>query len=212
MYNETTSEVEWHHSSIFGLSGRKELENNMDKNKIEQGVRAILEGIGEDPNREGLLETPARVARACEELFAGLHTTAENHLSKTFEFVNENIVIEKNIHFYSLCEHHLLPFYGEVDIAYIPNGKVAGLSKLARTVEVYAKRPQIQERMTEQIANALQDYLDAKGVLVVAKAEHMCMTMRGIKKPGTQTVTACALGSIKDDENLKTEVYRLMKM
>ncbi len=184
----------------------------MDSKKIEQGVRYILEGIGEDPNREGLLETPARVARACEELFGGLHSTAENHLSKTFEFVNDNIVIEKDIHFYSLCEHHLLPFYGEIAIAYIPNGKVAGLSKLARTVEVYAKRPQIQERLTEQIAKALEKYLDAKGVLVVAKAEHMCMTMRGIKKPGTQTVTACALGRINDDPELKNEVYRLLAL
>lgn len=182
----------------------------MNTQKIEQGVRLLLEGIGEDPNREGLLETPARVARACEELFAGLETTAENHLSKTFEFVNDNLVIEKNIPFYSLCEHHLLPFYGEVHIAYVPNGKVAGLSKLARTVEVYAKRPQIQERMTQQIAEAICDYLGAKGVLVVAKAEHLCMTMRGIKKPGTKTVTACALGNIEEDETLKNEVYRLM--
>lgn len=182
----------------------------MNTQKIEQGIRLLLEGIGEDPNREGLLETPARVARACEELFAGLETTAENHLSKTFEFVNDNLVIEKNIPFYSLCEHHLLPFYGEVHIAYVPNGKVAGLSKLARTVEVYAKRPQIQERMTQQIAEAIRDYLGAKGVLVVAKAEHLCMTMRGIKKPGTKTVTACALGKIEEDETLKNEVYRLM--
>ena len=142
-----------------------------DKKKIEEGIRLLLEGIGENPDREGLKDTPDRVARMYEELCSGMNRSPKEHLSKTFTCDNENVVIEKDITFYSTCEHHLMPFYGKVHIAYIPNGKVVGISKLARTVEVYARRLQIQEQMTNQIAKALEKYLGAKGVLVMAQAE-----------------------------------------
>lgn len=182
----------------------------MDKNKIEKAVTMILEAIGEDPTREGLVETPQRVARMYEEIFSGLNQTAEKHLSKTFELVENNMVIEKDIPFYSMCEHHLLPFWGKAHIAYIPNGRVAGLSKLARTVELYAKKPQLQERLTMEIADALMEFLSSEGSLVVVEAEHMCMNMRGVKKPGTSTMTSVARGKFETDLNLKNEAYRLM--
>ncbi|WP_455257332.1 GTP cyclohydrolase I FolE [Peptoniphilus asaccharolyticus] len=182
----------------------------MDKNKIEKAVTMILEAIGEDPTREGLVETPQRVARMYEEIFSGLNQTAEKHLSKTFELVEKNMVIEKDIPFYSMCEHHLLPFWGKAHIAYIPNGRVAGLSKLARTVELYAKKPQLQERLTMEIADALMEFLSSEGALVVVEAEHMCMNMRGVKKPGTSTMTSVARGKFETDLNLKNEAYRLM--
>ncbi|MBL7574874.1 GTP cyclohydrolase I [Peptoniphilus asaccharolyticus DSM 20463] len=182
----------------------------MDKNKIEKAVTMILEAIGEDPTREGLVETPQRVARMYEEIFSGLNQTAEKHLSKTFELVENNMVIEKDIPFYSMCEHHLLPFWGKAHIAYIPNGRVAGLSKLARTVELYAKKPQLQERLTMEIADALMEFLSSEGALVVVEAEHMCMNMRGVKKPGTSTMTSVARGKFETDLNLKNEAYRLM--
>lgn len=182
----------------------------MDKNKIEKAVTMILEAIGEDPTREGLVETPQRVARMYEEIFSGLNQTAEKHLSKTFELVEKNMVIEKDIPFYSMCEHHLLPFWGKAHIAYIPNGRVAGLSKLARTVELYAKKPQLQERLTMEIADALMEFLSSEGSLVVVEAEHMCMNMRGVKKPGTSTMTSVARGKFETDLNLKNEAYRLM--
>ena len=161
----------------------------LDKYKIEQAVRLFLEGIGENPDREGLIDTPSRVSNMCEELFAGLNTSAESHLSKTFTADTSGLVVEKDITFYSLCEHHLLPFYGKVHIGYVPDGKVVGLSKLARTVEVYARRAQIQEQLTTQIAEAVMEYLNPKGVAVMIEAEHMCMSMRGIKKPGSVTVS-----------------------
>ena len=147
----------------------------VDKKKIEEGVRLILEGIGEDVNREGLLETPNRIARMYEEIFAGLEQDAKETLSKTFRADNEEMVIEKDIVFYSTCEHHFMPFYGKAHVAYIPNGRVVGLSKLARTVEVFAKRPQIQEQLTTQVADALMEHLNAKGVIVMMEAEHMCI-------------------------------------
>ena len=155
----------------------------MDHEKIKEGVRLMLEGIGEDVNREGLLETPDRIARMCEQIYGGLYEDAGVHLSKQFHATNNNIVLEKDITFYSTCEHHLLPFYGKAHVAYIPDQRVAGLSKLARTVEVYARRPQIQENMTAQIADALEEHLQPKGVMVMIEAEHMCMTMRGVQKP-----------------------------
>lgn len=182
----------------------------MDKNKIEKAVTMILEAIGEDPTREGLVETPQRVARMYEEIFGGINQTAEKHLSKTFELVDKNMVIEKDIPFYSMCEHHLLPFWGKAHIAYIPNGRVAGLSKLARTVELYAKKPQLQERLTMEIADALMEFLSSEGALVVIEAEHMCMNMRGVKKPGTSTMTSVARGKFETDLNLKNEAYKLM--
>lgn len=175
----------------------------MDKDKIKQGVQLIIEGIGEDASREGLVETPDRIARMYEEIFAGLNENASVHLSKTFSTQNTDMIIEKDITFYSMCEHHFLPFYGKAHIAYIPNGCVAGLSKLARTVEVYARRPQLQERMTVQIADAIMENLDAKGAMVIIEAEHMCMTMRGIKKPGSRTVTISSKGIFTEDAELR---------
>ncbi len=171
----------------------------MDSNKIKEAVKLFLEGIGEDPQREGLLETPDRVARMCEEIYGGLDSDASEHLSKQFSVSNNEIVLEKDITFYSTCEHHLLPFYGKAHIAYIPDGKVVGLSKLARTVEVYARRPQIQEQLTVQIADALEKNISPQGVMVMIEAEHMCMTMRGIKKPGSKTVTYALRGCFRDD-------------
>lgn len=175
----------------------------MDKDKIKHGVQLIIEGIGEDAAREGLIETPDRIARMYEEIFAGLNEDASIHLSKTFSTQNTDMIIEKDITFYSMCEHHFLPFYGKAHIAYIPNGRVAGLSKLARTVEVYARRPQLQERMTVQIADAIMENLDAKGAMVIIEAEHMCMTMRGIKKPGSRTVTISSKGIFTEDAELR---------
>ncbi len=183
----------------------------MDIKKIEEGVRMILEGIGEDPEREGLLETPQRYARMCEQIYGGLTQDAKEHLSKQFTVENNNIVLEKDITFYSTCEHHLMPFYGKAHVAYIPNGKVAGLSKLARTVEVFARRPQIQEQMTAQIADAMMEHLDAKGVMVMIEAEHMCMTMRGVQKPGTKTVTTMVRGIFAEDFSLQQTFLQMVK-
>lgn len=173
----------------------------MDDKKIEQGVALILEGIGEDIHREGLLDTPGRISAMCHEIFAGLEQKADEHLCRTFQAEDTGMVLEKDITFYSVCEHHLLPFYGKAHIAYIPDGKVVGLSKLARTVEVYARRPQIQEQLTAQIADAVMEHLAPKGCMVMIEAEHMCMTMRGVKKPGTQTVTYAARGEMEEPKN-----------
>ena len=183
----------------------------MDRDKIMEGVRLILDGIGEDVTREGLLETPERVAKMYEELAGGYTDSASTYLAKRFDVENNDIVLEKDIEFYSLCEHHMLPFYGRVAIAYIPNGEVIGLSKMARTVEVFAKRLQLQERMTTQIADAFMEELNPKGVMVMIEAEHMCMTMRGIKKPGTKTVTVMARGSFENDEHLQNTFFRMME-
>lgn len=183
----------------------------VDKAKIESAIKLLLEGIGEDVNREGLVDTPARVARMYEEICGGLDETAEEHLSKTFSGNNSEIVIEKDITFYSLCEHHLMPFYGKAHIAYIPNGKVVGLSKLARTVEVFARRPQIQEQLTGQIADAIMDILKPQGAMVYMEAEHMCMTMRGVKKPGTKTVTTACRGAFAENDSLKQQVLWAIK-
>ena len=182
----------------------------MDHEKIKQGVRLLLEGIGEDVNREGLLETPDRIARMCEQIYGGLYEDAGVHLEKQFHATNNNMVVEKDITFYSMCEHHMLPFYGKVHIAYIPDGKVVGLSKLARTVEVFARRLQLQEQMTAQIADALMENLHPKGVMVLAEAEHMCMTMRGIKKPGSQTVTIARRGVFETDPVLEERFFRML--
>ena len=182
-----------------------------DKNKIEEAIRLLLEGIGEDTDREGLKDTPERVARMYEELCAGMEQNPEEHLSKVFTCDNDHVVIEKDITFYSTCEHHLMPFYGKTHIAYIPNGKVVGISKLARTVEVFARRLQIQEQMTEQIADAIEKYLGAKGVFVMVEAEHMCMSARGIKKPGSRTITFAAKGKFAEDGTMRSEMISLMK-
>lgn len=182
----------------------------IDKEKIKQAVTLLLEGIGEDVEREGLRETPDRIARMYEEIFAGLEQTPKEALSKTFVVEEAGMVLEKDIVFYSTCEHHLLPFYGKAHVAYIPDGKVVGLSKLARTVEVYARRPQLQEQLTAQIADALMEHLKPKGVMVMLEAEHMCMTMRGVKKPGAQTVTLTTRGAFSDSHALQEEFWRMM--
>ena len=170
----------------------------MDTAKIEAGVRMILEGVGENPDREGLKETPARVARMYEEVFAGLTQDPAVHFETTFDEHCNEMVLVRDISFYSMCEHHLVPFYGKAHIAYIPapDGRVCGLSKLARLVEVYAKRPQVQERLTGQIADTLVEQLNPQGVCVVLEAEHMCMSMRGVKKPGSSTVTSAVRGTL----------------
>lgn len=183
----------------------------VNKEKIEEAVRLLLEGIGEDCNREGLKETPERVARMYEEIFAGMEQEAGEHLSRTFLAENNEMVLEKDISFYSTCEHHLMPFYGKVHIAYIPDGRVVGISKLARTVEVYARRLQIQEKMTAQIADAIMENLKPKGVIVMAEAEHMCMTMRGVKKPGSKTVTMVARGEFEENQRLQNLFLNLVK-
>lgn len=183
----------------------------MDHDKIREGVRLLLEGIGEDVNREGLLETPDRIARMCEQIFGGLYEDPGVHLAKQFQATNNNMVLEKDILFYSVCEHHLLPFYGKAHVAYIPNGHVAGLSKLARTVEVFARRPQIQENMTAQIADALEEHLHPKGVMVMLEAEHMCMTMRGVQKPGSKTVTTIVRGVFAEDLSLQQTFLQMVK-
>lgn len=182
----------------------------VDQNKVKQAVALLLEGIGEDPMREGLLETPDRVARMYAELAAGMDSDASEHLSKTFEVADDGMVIERDITFYSLCEHHLLPFYGTVAIGYLPNGRVAGLSKLARTVEVFARRLQLQERMCAQVADALMGGLGCKGVIVLVEAEHMCMTMRGVQKPGTKTVTLARRGAFAEDSALEERFFRML--
>lgn len=183
----------------------------MDKTKIEEGVRLMLEGIGEDINREGLLDTPKRISAMCEEIFAGIGCDAKEHLCKTFAALGNDVVLEKDIQFYSVCEHHLLPFMGKAHIAYIPKDRVVGLSKLARTVDVYAKRPQIQEQMTRQIAQDIMENLKPLGVCVIVEAEHLCMSMRGVRKPGTTTMTYAALGEFKDNKELLDRVFMMIK-
>ena len=183
----------------------------MNKEKIMEGVRLILEGVGEDVNREGLIETPDRIARMYMEIFEGIGKDAQDILSKTFSVENNDLVLEKDITFFSMCEHHLVPFFGKAHIAYIPKGKVAGLSKLARTVEVYAKKPQLQERLTTEIADAIMEYLDAEGAMVVIEAEHTCMTMRGVKKPGAKTVTTTYRGVFREDIELRREVMNFIR-
>ncbi len=183
----------------------------VDKEKVEQAVRLLLEGIGEDVKREGLAETPERIAKMYCEICGGMDDDAGEYLKKTFEVTDSGIVVEKDIFFYSLCEHHMLPFFGKVHIAYIPNGRVAGLSKLARTVEVYARRLQLQERMTAQIADALMEHLAPLGVMVMVEAEHMCMTMRGIKKPGSRTSTIAVRGVFDSDRGLQGQVFQMIR-
>ena len=181
-----------------------------DQEKIRQAVRLFLEGIGEDPEREGLKDTPDRIARMCSELYGGMDEDAGMHLARTFSADNSEMVLEKDITFYSMCEHHALPFYGKAHIAYIPDGKVVGLSKLARTVEVFARRLQLQEQLTGQIADALMKYMQPKGAIVMIEAEHMCMTMRGIKKPGSQTVTLARRGVFETDSAMEARFLRLI--
>lgn len=178
--------------------------------KVKEGIKLIIEGIGDDVNREGLLETPDRIARMYAEIFSSIDKEADDILAKQFEIENNNIVIEKDITFHSMCEHHLLPFWGKVHIAYIPNGKVVGLSKLARTVEFYSKKPQIQERFTDEIAQAIMRCVNAEGVLVKVEAEHMCMSMRGVKNVGSKAVTISAHGNLKTNNEYRNEILNLL--
>lgn len=182
----------------------------VNQEKVKEAIKLLLEGIGEDPEREGLRETPDRIARMYGELCGGMEEDVCEILSKTFHTGNTEMVLEKDIVFYSMCEHHMLPFYGKVHIAYIPDGKIVGLSKLARCVEVYARRLQIQERMTEEIAGAVMEHLSPRGVMVMVEAEHMCMTMRGVKKPGSRTVTYAVKGVFEGERDLQQQFFRLL--
>ncbi|MFC4410968.1 GTP cyclohydrolase I FolE [Chungangia koreensis] len=185
----------------------------IDTKKIQEAVLMILEAIGEDPYREGLLETPKRVAKMYEEVFEGLHQDPKIYFETVFHENHEEIVLVKDIPFYSMCEHHLVPFFGKAHVAYIPrDGVVAGLSKLARAVETTAKRPQLQERITSTIADTMMEMLKPHGVYVLLEAEHMCMTMRGIKKPGSKTITAVSRGNFEQDEQLRTEILNMIRM
>jgi GTP cyclohydrolase I len=181
-----------------------------DLPRIERAVREILAAVGEDPDREGLLETPARVARMYAEMFAGLNADPARHLQRVFTERYDEMVLVRDISFCSMCEHHLLPFLGKAHIGYLPRGKVVGLSKLGRIVEEISKRPQVQERMTHQIADLMQTQLDPKGVIVVLEAEHTCMSIRGIKKPGSLTITSAVRGLFKTNESSRAEAMSLI--
>ena len=187
-----------------------ERSTEVDTDKIKRAVVMLLEAVGEDPEREGLVETPERIAKLYEEILGGMKEDAREHLSKVFTVDSDEMVIERDIQFYSMCEHHMLPFFGKVHIAYIPKGKVVGLSKLARTVEVFARRLQLQERMTAQIADAIMEQLEPASVMVVCEAEHLCMTMRGVKKPGTRTVNVVTRGVFSGNETLQNSFYNLL--
>ena len=188
------------------------MEAAVDLKRIEDAVREILIALGEDPERDGLLKTPARVARAYAELFAGLRVDPAKVLKTTFEADHDEFVLVRDIEVFSLCEHHLLPFKGVAHVGYLPgeDGRITGLSKLARLVEVYARRPQVQERLTSQIADLLEAQLGARGVIVVLECEHMCMEMRGIRKPGSRTVTSAIRGALKTDSKTRAEALALI--
>jgi GTP cyclohydrolase IA len=180
--------------------------------QIEQAIKLILEAIGEDPNREGLLDTPKRVAKMYAEVFAGLNEDPKEHFKTIFGEDHEELVLVKDIPFFSMCEHHLVPFFGKAHVAYIPRGgRVTGLSKLARAVEAVAKRPQLQERITSTVADSIVESLEPLGVMVVVEAEHMCMTMRGVKKPGASTITSAVRGVFVNDSAARAEVLSLLK-
>ena len=182
----------------------------VDLDRIAAAVREILAAVGEDPDREGLLETPQRVARMYAEMFSGLHADPREHTDKFFEEKYDEVVLVRDISFCSMCEHHLLPFMGKAHIGYMPSGRVIGLSKLARVVEVIARRPQVQERMTEEIADLLVEELDAKGVAVVVEASHSCMTIRGVRKPGSLCVTSAMKGIFRSNLSSRSEIMQLI--
>lgn len=187
--------------------------HNFDYGKIEKAITMILEAIGEDPEREGLVETPKRVAKMYAEMFEGLNKDPKDYFKTVFNENHDEVVLVKDIPFHSMCEHHLVPFFGHAHIAYIPrNGVVAGLSKLARAVETTARRPQLQERITSTVANAMMEMLDPVGVFVIIEAEHMCMTMRGIRKPGSKTMTMSARGIYEQDAEKRSEILTLINM
>ena len=182
----------------------------VDQARIRRAVREILAAVGEDPDREGLRETPARVARMYAELFSGLHDDPKKHLKKFFTEKYDEVVLVKDIAFNSMCEHHMLPFMGQAHVGYLPNGRVIGLSKIARVIEVVSKRPQVQERMTETIADLLVDELQAKGVAVVIEASHSCMTVRGVRKPGSVCVTSAMRGIFRANLSSRSEIMNLI--
>ncbi|MFB9834076.1 GTP cyclohydrolase I FolE [Actinoallomurus acaciae] len=184
----------------------------IDQARIEKAVREILIAVGENPDRDGLVDTPARVARAYAEQFAGMRQRPEDVLNTVFDADHDEMVIVKDIEVYSMCEHHLVPFHGVAHVGYTPNdkGQITGLSKLARLVDVYARRPQVQERMTSQIADALVEVLSPRGVIVVVEAEHLCMTMRGVRKPGAKTLTSAVRGDFRDEPSTRAEAMSLI--
>lgn len=184
----------------------------MDSDKIAQGVRLILEGIGEDPGREGLLDTPARVADMFAEVFAGIEQDPAEHFCVTFNEGHQEMVLVRDIPLYSMCEHHLVPFLGKAHVAYVPgkHGRICGLSKLARVVDVFARRPQVQERLTSQIADTIVEHLDPAGVIVVIEAEHLCMSMRGVRKPGAITTTSAVRGILERNPATRAEAMSLI--
>jgi GTP cyclohydrolase I len=186
--------------------------NDVDKPRIEAAVREILAAVGEDPDRDGLLDTPARVARMYEEIFAGLRENPSEHLEVSFDVGHDEMVMVRDIALVSTCEHHLVPFIGRAHVAYIPNddGRITGLSKLARLVDAYARRPQVQERLTTQIADDLERTLQPRGVLVVIEAEHLCMSMRGVRKPGSTTVTSAVRGLFRENVATRSEAMRFI--
>jgi len=184
--------------------------SSVDRERIERAVREILLAVGENPDREGLKKTPARVARMYAELFAGIHDAPKRHIPQVFTENYDEIVLLKDIPFYSMCEHHLLPFMGKAHVAYIPRGKVLGISKLARVVSAFAQRPQVQERMTTQIAEFIMSQVDARGVAVVLEAAHTCMTIRGVKKPGSVMVPSAMLGCFRRDARSRAEGMSLI--
>lgn len=192
------------------VSDTSDQPNPVDLPRIERAVREILAAVGEDPNREGLLDTPRRVAKMYAELFSGLHLKPARHLKKVFTEEYDELVLVRDITFNSMCEHHLLPFIGKAHVGYLPNGKIAGLSKLARVVEEVSRRPQVQERMTHTIADLLDKELDAKGVVVVLEAEHSCMSIRGVKKPGSITITSAVRGLFLTNQSSRAEVMSLI--
>jgi GTP cyclohydrolase I len=185
-------------------------EHSVDQSRIERAVREILLAVGENPDREGLRETPARIARMYAELFAGLHEDPRQHLSKSFREKYDEMVLVRDISFHSMCEHHLLPFMGKAHVGYIPDGKVIGVSKLARVVEAVSRRPQVQERMTQEIADLLVDELRVKGVAVVIEATHSCMTIRGVRRPGSVCVTSAMKGLFRSNLSSRSEVMTLI--
>ena len=192
------------HSKLTALTGK------IDHARIERAVREILLAVGEDPDREGLRETPARVARMYAELFAGLHLDPRRHLKKFFTERYDEVVLVRDISFQSMCEHHMLPFLGKAHVAYLPGLRIVGLSKLARVVEEVARRPQVQERMTEQIANLLVEELKVKGVAVIIEAEHTCMTIRGVRKPGALCITSAMKGHFRTGSSTRAELMTLI--
>lgn len=188
------------------------VKSNVDHEKAAAAIRMLLEAVGEDPNRQGLLDTPGRVARMYEEVLAGMDDDGSTHLEVIFDEDHDELVLVRDIGFYSLCEHHLVPFFGKAHVAYIPDGgRVTGLSKLARVVQAYARRLQVQERMTAQIADTMMRHLQPKGVAIVVEAEHLCMSMRGVRQPGTKTITSAVRGLFRRDERTRAEAFALIR-